>query len=136
MTSVTMEPREAQVMDTVEVRGETLVVNVGKRDKTSLFTPTTRIPLDHVLGAEADPEIERKMWRSWVLRASKPGKYRAPDPEVSFYHPRHHCAHKAIVIRLEDEAFERLVVEVDDPASAVALINEAVGASSRVRRVA
>lgn len=89
-----------------------------------------------MLGAEADPEIERKMWRAWVPRASKPGKYRAPDREVSFYHLRHLCAPKAIVIRLEDEAFERLVVEVEDPASAVARINEAVGASSRARRVA
>jgi hypothetical protein len=90
-----------------------------------------RIPLDHVMGAEADPEIERKLWRAWVLRAYKPGTYCAPDPDVRFYHPHHFSAHKAIVIRLKDESCERLVVEVDDPDGVVAQINEAVGASSR-----
>ncbi len=56
-----------EVCSTLEVRGTTLVVNVNKRDKWSAYTPTVEIPLEHVLGAEADPEIERTMWRAWVL---------------------------------------------------------------------
>jgi hypothetical protein len=35
------------------------------------------------------------------------------------------------VIRLKDEGYERLVVEVEDPDGVVAQINQAVGASSR-----
>jgi hypothetical protein len=137
VTSVaTEQPKEAVVNSTVDVRGETLVVNVKKRDKASMFTPTMRIPLDHVLGAEADPSIERRLWRAWVLRGVKPGAYRAPDPEVRFYQPRHFLAHKAIVIRLQDEGYERLVVEVEDPANVVVQISEAVAASSRMRSVA
>ncbi len=130
MTGAATQASDVVVNSTVEVRGETLVVNVKKRDRAAMFTPTTKIPLDHVLGAEADPEIERKMWRVWVLRGYRPGKYCAPDPEVRFYHPRHLCAEKAIVIRLKDEGCERLVVEVDDPDEAVARINRAVGASA------
>jgi hypothetical protein len=95
-----------------------------------------KIPLGHVLGAEADPEIERKQWKAWVLRSSTPGAYGGPDPDVRFYHPRHYLAHNAIVIRLKDEGYERLVVEVEDPNGAVAQINQAVGASSRQLAVA
>jgi hypothetical protein len=38
---------------------------------------------------------------------------------------------KTIVIRLKDETYDRLIVEVQDPAEVVAKINEAVGASPR-----
>jgi hypothetical protein len=47
---------------------------------------------------------------------------------VRFYNPRHSCADKAVVVRLQDEACERLVVEVEDPEGAVERINRAVGA--------
>ena len=129
MGQVATEPKEVVVNCIAEVRGDTLVVNVKKRNKSSMFIPTMKIPLDHVLGAEADPESERKLWKRWVLRNSTPGTYRGPDPEVRFYHPRHFLAHKAIVIRLKGEGYERLVVEVEDPEGAVAQIDEAVGAS-------
>ena len=126
---VATETREHVVNSVVEVRGDTLVVNVKNRDKASMFIPTMKIPLDHVLGAEADPEIERKLWKRWVLRSSTPGTYRGPDPGVRFYHLSHSLAHKAIVIRLKGEGYERLVVEVEDPDGVVAQIDEAVGAS-------
>ncbi len=129
MGQVGTEAREHVVNSVVEVRGDTLVVNVENRDRASMFIPTMKIPLDHVLGAEADPEIERKLWKRWVLRSSTPGTYRAPDQEVRFYNPRHGLAHKAIVIRLKGEGYERLVVEVEDPEGVVAQIDEAVGAS-------
>jgi hypothetical protein len=136
MGQAATETKEVVVNSTVEVRGDTLMVNVKKRNKASMFVPTMKIPLGHVLGAEADPEIERKQWKAWVLRSSTPGAYGGPDPDVRFYHPRHYLAHKAIVIRLKDEGYERLVVEVEDPNGAVAQINQAVGASSRRLAVA
>jgi hypothetical protein len=83
----TEQPQEVVVNSTIDVRGDTLVVNVKKRDKASMFTPTIKIPLDHVLGAETDPQIVRTQWRAWVLREFKPGTYEAPDPEVRFYNP-------------------------------------------------
>ncbi len=132
MGQVATETKEVVVNSTVEVRGDALVVNVKKRNKASMFVPTMKIPLGHVLGAEADPEIERKLWKAWVLRSLTPGAHGGPDPEVRFYHPRHYLAHKAIVIRLKDEGYERLVVEVEDSDGVVAQINQAVGASSRL----
>jgi len=136
MGQAATKSKEVVVNSFVEVRDDALVVNVKKRDKASMFVPTMKIPLDHVLGAEADPEIERKLWKAWVLRDFTPGAYSGPDPEVRFYHPRHYLAHKAVVIRLKDEGYERLVVEVEDPDGAVARINQAVGASSQPLAVA
>jgi len=131
-----------EVCNTLDVRGKTLVVNVNKRDKWSAYTPTLTIPLDHVLGAEADPEIEREMWRGWVFGRpgfwrsrifGEDGGHRSPDPGVRFYNPRHSCAGKAVVVRLQDEAYERLVVEVEDSEDAVERINRAVEAHATAR---
>ena len=129
-----------EVCNTLDVRNKTLVVNVNRRDKWSAYTPTVTISLEHVLGAEADPGIEREMWRGWVF--GRPGfwrsrifgeddGHRAPDPGVRFYNPRHSCADKAVVIRLRGEDCERLVVEVEDPEGAVERINRAVGAPAQ-----
>jgi hypothetical protein len=131
-----------EVCNTLEVRGTTLVVNVNKREGSSMYTPTLTIPLEHVLGAEADPEIERTMWRGWAFGQHSmwrsrifgtDGEYRVPDPTVRFYNPRHSCADKAVVVRLQDEDYERLVVEVEDPESAVERINRAVEAHPAAR---
>jgi len=139
VTDTTTRREGIEVCNTIEVRGNTLMVNVNKRDKWSTYTPTVTIPLDHVLGAEADPEIERTMWRAWAFGRHSMwrsrifgtnGEYRVPDPTVRFYNPRHSCADKAVVIRLKDEDCERLVVEVEDPEGAVERINRAVGASA------
>ncbi len=127
-----MSPRATQLKDievgnTVEVRGDTLVVSFKKRDRSSMFKPTMTIPLDHVLGAQADPDIERKLWRAWVFGTS--GEYCVPEPGVRFYNSRHVGAHKAIVIRLQEESCERLVVEVEDPEGVLERINREVVAS-------
>jgi hypothetical protein len=134
VTGTTTRREEVRVANTVEVRGETLVVNVEGRNRSSMFVPTNTFPLDHVLGAEADPDIERKLWRAWVF--GKHSEYCVPEPGVRFYNPRHFCAHKAVVIRLQDETCERLVVEVEDPEGVVERVNRAVGASSRVSTLA
>ena len=59
------------------------------------------------------------------------GKYCTPEPGVRFYNPPRYCAHKAIVIRLQEESCERLVVEVEDPEGVLERVNRAVGASAR-----
>ncbi len=142
MSTAAAPAKGIEVCNTLEVRGKTLVVNVNKRDKWSTYTPTVTIPLEHVLGAEADPEIERTMWRAWAFGQHSwwrsqifgtDGEYCVPDPGVRFYNPRHSCAHKAVVIRLRDEDCERLVVEVEDPAGAVERINRAVEAQASAR---
>ena len=135
MTGTTTRCEELSVANTVEVRsGILMVVNVKKRDRSSMFKPIMTIPLDHVLGAEADPDIERKLWRAWALGTSS--EYCVPEPGVRFYNSRHVGAHKAIVIRLQEESCERLVVEVEDPEGVLERVNRAVGASARALSLA
>lgn len=126
MTDTVTAAKEVKVPNTVEVVGQNLRINVTGRERATTFLPTIKIPLSHVRGAEADPNIERKLWRAWALGQ---GKDCVAEPGVKFYNPHHGMGDKAIVIYLQDEVCERLVVEVQDPAAEVEKINRVAGAS-------
>ena len=113
----------AEVPTYVEVHGDHLVIDVRGVEKAMKLLSRLHIPLEHVQGAEADPEIEHTLWRGWRI----PGVHL---PGVRFYDVHGH-RDKTIVIRLKDETYDRLIVEVPDPAEVVAKINKAVGASPR-----
>ncbi len=127
MTDTVTRAREVKLANTVEGVGENLVVNVKGRERFTTFLPTMKISLDHVRSAEVDPEIQRKLWRAWSLGR---GKYCVAELGVRFYNPHHGSADKAIVIHLKDDVCERLVVEVQDPATAVEKINRVTRGSS------
>ena len=90
-----------------------MVVDVRGKEKLMTFLSRLRIPLEHVQGAEADPEIEHTLWRGWRI----PGVH---VPGVRFYDVHGH-REKTIVIRTKDETHDRIIVEVQDPAEVVAL---------------
>jgi hypothetical protein len=113
----------AEVPTYVEVHDNYLVINVRGVERAMKLLGSLRIPLEHVQGAEADPEIEHTLWRGWRI----PGVHLAG---VRFYDVHGH-RDKTIVIHLKDEAYDRLIVEVPDPAEVVSKINEAVGNSPR-----
>ena len=113
----------AEVPTYVEVHGDHLVIDVRGVEKAMKLLSRLHIPLEHVQGAEADPEIEHTLWRGWRI----PGVHL---PGVRFYDVHGH-RDKTIVIRLKDETYDRLIVEVPDPAEVVAKINDAVGSSPR-----
>jgi hypothetical protein len=113
----------AEVPTYVEVHEDHLVVDVRGTEKAMTLLSRLRIPLVHVQGAEANPEIEHTLWRGWRI----PGVHL---PGVRFYDVHGH-RDKTIVIRLRDETYDRLIVEVADPGEVVAKINAALGASPR-----
>ena len=115
--------KTADVNTYVDVHKDHLVVDVRGREKALTGLSRLLIPLELVQAAEADPEIEYTLWRGWRI----PGVHL---PGVRFYDVTGH-PDKTIVIRLKDETYDRLIVEVQDPAEVVAKINEAVGASPR-----
>ena len=123
MIETITEVKEVKVANTVEIVGDNLMVNGRGRERLTTFLPTVKIPLDHVLGTEKDPEIQKKLWRA---RALGQGNACIVEPGVRFYNPRRGNREKAIVIRLKDDVCERLVVEVQDPNAVVAMINQAV----------
>ena len=112
----------AEVPTYVEVHGDHLVVDVRGAEKAMMLLSRLRVPLEHVQGAEIDPEVEHTLWRGWRI----PGVHL---PGIRFYDVHGH-PERTIVIHLKDETYDRLIVEVQDPAEVVAKINEAVGASS------
>lgn len=85
-----------------------------------MFLPTTRIPLSHVISAEADSDIERKSRRVWHWTQDKAC---VAEPGGRFYNSHHGRGDKAIVIHLQDHVCERLVVEVQDSAAEVEKTN-------------
>ena len=113
----------AEVPTYVEVHEDHLVLDVRGAERAMRLMGRLRIPLEHVQGAEADPEIEHTLWRGWRI----PGVHL---PGVRFYDVHGH-PDRTIVIRLKDETYDRIIVEVQDPAEVVAKINDAVGASPR-----
>lgn len=110
----------AEVPTYVEIHDDHLVVNVRGAERAMSLVSTLHIPLEHVQGAEADPEIEHTLWKGWRFPF-------VHVPGVRFYEV-HGRRDKTIVIHLKDETYDRLIVEVQDPSEIVAKINDAVGA--------
>lgn len=86
------------------------------------------VPLAHVRGATADPGIvhEPKGRRGpglYVPGAAVIGTFHR-DGERHFWDVR--SGARAVVIELTDEAYDRLIVEVDDPRSTVDAVNRAL----------
>ncbi len=112
--------RLAKVSSYVEVQGDHLLVNVKTRDKKVMLLSSMRIPLDHVIRAEADPNVEWEVWKGCRIQGVK-------VPGVQFY-AMHGRRDKTLVIWLEHESCERLITEVEDPVEVAEKINDAVGA--------
>jgi seryl-tRNA synthetase len=106
----------------VEVHDDHLVVNVKRRDKNFVLLSSIKLPLEHVVGAEADPHVEWEVWRGWRVPGVK-------VPGVRFYAMRGR-RDRTLVIRSKDETYDHLITEVQDPAEVAEKINAAVGALS------
>jgi hypothetical protein len=115
-------------MAQVSIDGSNLIIDVQGLDKIWSLKSRLVILLAHVRGATADPSItsERKGWRGpgtelpGVIVA---GTFHQEGKKV-FWDV--HKKEKAVVIELEDETYQRLVIEVDDPRATVELIERAV----------
>jgi hypothetical protein len=106
-----------------------LTLHVRGADKLWAFKSSLEIPLVHIAGVRADPEIAR----GWYHGIRMPGT-NVPEAITAgtFYQDGKrifwdvHRPEKTIVIDLHDERYNELVVEVDDPDAAVKLIQNAL----------
>lgn len=114
-------------MAVISVQGEDLVVEMAGMDKLWALKSRLTIPLANVRGATMDPGIVGEPKGIRAPGTHVPGVITAgtfhQDGEKVFWAVRD--AQKAVVVELTDERFTRLVVEVDDPRAAVALVEEA-----------
>ncbi|MCP2279521.1 hypothetical protein [Nocardia amikacinitolerans] len=114
-------------MAVISIDGGDLVVRIEGLDKLWALKSSLVIPLANVRGATLDPGIikERKGIRAPGTHV--PGVVTAGtfhiDGERVFWDVRD--PDKAVVIELADERYARLVVQVDNPAEVVGLIEKA-----------
>ncbi|SNY78908.1 hypothetical protein SAMN04244553_1436 [Nocardia amikacinitolerans] len=114
-------------MAVISIDGGDLVVRIEGLDKLWALKSSLVIPLANVRGATLDPGIikERKGIRAPGTHV--PGVVTAGtfhiDGERVFWDVRD--PDKAVVIELADERYARLVVQVDNPAAVVGLIEKA-----------
>jgi len=106
-----------------------LTLHVRGADKLWAFKSSIEIPLVHIAGVRADPEAARGWYHGIRMPGTNvPGVITAgtfyQDGKRVFWDV--HNPEKTIVIDLHDERYNELVVEVDDPATAVKLIQDAL----------
>jgi hypothetical protein len=106
-----------------------LTVHVRGADKLWAFKSTLEIPLAHIAGVRADPEVARSWWHGIRLPGTNlPGVITAgtfyQDGKRVFWDVHH--PERTIVIDLHDERFNQLVIEVADPQAAIDLIQSAL----------
>jgi hypothetical protein len=113
-------------MAQVSIDGRDLIVEMEGWDKLWALRSRLTIPLSDVRGATADPGIAHEVKGLRVAGARVPGVITAgsfhQDGERIFWDV--HNPAKVVVIELKDERFARLVIEVSEPATTVALIEE------------
>ncbi len=103
-----------------------LLLHVHGADKLWAFKSSLEIPLQHVAAIRADPEVARGWWHGWRMPGTNlPGVITAgtfyQDGKRVFWDV--HDPENTVVIDLHDERYNQLIVEVADPAAAVALIH-------------
>ena len=116
-------------MARVELTDSFLVVHVEGVDKLLALKSSITIPLEHVAGADPDASEATGLFHGLRLPGTNlPGIITAgtflSHGEWTFWDV--HDAANAIVIRLHDERFSKLVIGVDDPAGTVQAINSAL----------
>ncbi|MCU1282060.1 MAG: hypothetical protein JWM53_5606 [bacterium] len=120
-------------MTTIEMTHDKLVLTVKGFDVILALKHHLEIPLAHVLGAEVGVSDEVRARLSHSLRLPgthlpgliTAGSY-AEHGRWMFWDIRN--GDQAITIRIAHEKYDRVVVDVEDPASAVAAITTALAA--------
>ena len=114
-------------MTAIEIVGDRLLVRLTGWDRIWALKGGLNVPLAHVRGTEFAPAgIKPKGLRapgSYLPGVIAAGTYRWRGHR-EFWSVRH--VNKAIVLHVQDDGYDRLVLEVADPAAAVTAINDAV----------
>ena len=115
-------------MALIRIDGGDLIVVIEGLDKLWSFKGSLTIPLANVRGATADPGIATDPKGVRAPGSHVPGVITAgtfhQDGEKVFWNVRDPS--KSVVVELADERYARLVLQVDDPRAAVALIESAL----------
>jgi len=106
-----------------------LTLHIRGADKLWAFKSSLEIPLVHIAGVRADPEVARGWYHGVRMPGTNvPGVIRAgtfyQDGKRVFWDV--HNPDNTVVIELMDERYNELIVEVADPQATVELIKAAL----------
>jgi hypothetical protein len=112
----------------VSVEGDRAVFNVEGLHKLWSFRSRLEIPIEHITGAEVNPDQARRWWHGIKLLGTDAGPVFAAG--MFFYHGELvfwdvNDPMNTIIVSLEHETYKKLIVEVADPASAVKALKAA-----------
>jgi hypothetical protein len=119
---------------TVDQQKQKLIIDVVALERLWVHNSHFEIPLAHVKGASINPEVAKNV--PYPSHVSDDPQWSTPISAGTFYQHGNRVfwevsdPSKAVVIELKDDQFAELVIQVDDPASVVAQINQGVGAKS------
>jgi len=117
----------------VSIDNDRIRFEVQGWDKLWALKSQLEIPLAHVRSARADPEPARGCWHGIRLPGTEipgiltAGTFYQSDGAV-FYDV--HDPERTIVLELDHEQYTRLVLEVENPAGSVAMIQAAIAGRS------
>lgn len=109
----------------LSVTGGRLVLHVQGMDELWALKSTLEIPLTHISGVHADPEVAHGWWHGLKMAGTNiPGVLTAgtfyTDGNRVFWDVHH--PDKTIVIDLNHEKYQQLIVEVEDPQTVIQLV--------------
>jgi len=105
------------------------VIEVQGLDKLWSLKSRLEIPLKHIRSVRGDPEVARGWWHGIKLPGTNiPGVLTAGTFHL---HGKRvfwdvHDPERTIVIELRDERYGELIVEVEDPAAALAVLQRSI----------
>jgi len=116
-------------MADIEITATSLIVHIQGTDKFLALKSHVEVPLEHIAGVDASAPEAHDFWHGMkVAGANIPGVVTAgrfvQAGEWDFWDV--HDPDKAIVIRLHDEHYAKLVIGVDDPSGSATAISAAI----------
>lgn len=113
---------------TISIEPDRLVVRLTGLDRFLTLRGRIEVPLRDVRGATADPGIvdepKGRRWPGTHIPGVVVGGTFVHDGERTFWNVRDR--NRAVVVQLEHHRYRRLVLDVDDPRSAVRAIQQAL----------
>jgi hypothetical protein len=113
---------------TVDIKGQDLKVTISGWDVIWALSHGLTIPLAHVVGAEVESVAGKPGWKiagTGIPRGFSAGWFRKQGKN-EFWVARQSA--EAVSIRLRDEKYARLVLQVEHPQSVADMVNAAIGA--------
>jgi hypothetical protein len=115
-------------MVSITIDGDRAVLEVQGVDKLWTLRSRLQFPLSHIVSVEANGEQVGRWWHGFkLLGTDVPGLLGAG---TFYYHGELvfwdvHDPAKAIILSLDHERYKKLIVEVADPADAIARLHSA-----------